>query len=243
MIISELIEVGITAANRCRKYSEHVGEYYDGQEYEEWLSLAIRFVEMNFPGDSDTKRFRELARDANGFGNDRFYSLISILKAFMKFPPIPSKVDILPLIEDICRNFNKFDINIRRRYSGRETIKINDEHDLQDAMLSILKLFINDIRPEDYVPSYAGGNSRVDFLLPEHGLIIETKMTNNALHDKQVGEQLLIDFERYKHTNGYKHLVCFVYDKEANISNPNGLINDLEKLSDEKMRMIVFISP
>ncbi|WHH58496.1 hypothetical protein [Petroclostridium sp. X23] len=243
MNISELIKMGEEAAKKCYKNSEYVGEYYSGQEYEEWLTVAIRFVELNFPGDTDTKRFREIAQTANGFGNDRFYPLIGILKAFNEYPPIPVKEDILPLIKNICMNFNKFDIKIKRRYGNRETIKINDEHDLQDAIHSILKLFVDDIRPEDYVPSYAGGNSRVDFLLPKYGLIIETKMTNNVLHDKQVGEQLIIDFERYKQTNGYNHLVCFIYDREANISNPIGLITDLEKLSNEKMRMTVFISP
>lgn len=242
MNISELIHLGQTVASKCYHNSD-VGGYYFGQEYENWLTLAIRFVEMNFPNDTDTKRFREIAENANGWGDDKFHPLIGILKAFEKFPPIPPKVDILPLIKDICMNFNKFDINIRRRYGSRETIKINDEHDLQDAILSILKMFVNDIRSEDYVPSYAGGNSRVDFLLPEYRLIIETKMTNSTLHDKQVGEQLIIDFERYKQTNGYNHLICFVYDKEANICNPNGLINDLENLSDEKMRMTVLISP
>jgi hypothetical protein len=186
---------------------------------------------------------REIAERANGDYGDKFNTLIGILKAFKEYPPIPIKVDIMPLIKDICLNFLKFDINIRRRYGYRETIKINDEYDLQDALHSILKLFINDIRPEDYVHSYAGGNSRVDFLLPEYNLIIETKMTNSALHDKQVGEQLIIDIERYKQKKNINHLACFVYDKEANISNPSGLIDDLEKLSDEKMRVSVFISP
>lgn len=244
MNISELIEQGREAANLCRKEGSYMGgRYYSGREYEDWLTLAIRFVEMNFPGETDTKRFREIAERANGNGDERYLTLMGILKAFEALPPIPLKADIIPLLEDICMNFNKFDISIRRRYSNRDTITINDEHDLQDALLSILKLFINDIRPEDYVPSYAGGNSRVDFLLPEHGLIIETKMTNSSLKDKQVGEQLIIDFERYKQTNGYDHLVCFVYDKDANIHNPIGLIKDLEKLSDAEMRISVYISP
>jgi hypothetical protein len=243
MNITELVEKGYVAAERCKVNSQYAGEYISGLEYEEWLTLAIRFVELNFPGDTDTKRFRGVAEKANGNGPESFNTMIGILKAFQEYPPVPAKVDIMPLIEDVCINFNRFDINIRRRYGNRETIKINDEHDLQDALHAILKLFINDIRPEDYVPSYAGGNSRVDFLLPEYNLVIETKMTNSSLHDKQVGEQLIIDIERYKHTNNINHLVCFVYDKDANITNPNGLINDLENLSDERMRVTLFIAP
>lgn len=241
MDISELIDIGVVAANSCRKRNDYE-EYYHGQQYEEWLSLAIRFVTTNFPEDVDSNRFRVIAENANGFGDGKFHSLIGILKALKEYPPVPPKTDIMSLLEDIFMNFIKFDINIKRRYGNRETIKINDEHDLQNALHSILKLFINDIRAEDYVPSYAGGNSRVDFLIPEHGLIIETKMTNSSLHDKQVGEQLIIDFERYKSTKGYNHLICFVYDKEANIVNPSGLSKDLEGLSDDKMRVSVYIS-
>lgn len=242
MKISELITLGETTARKSLTRSDF-GEYYSGEEYEYWLALAIRFVEANFPNDPDTKRFRDKAENANGFGNDKYHSLISILKALEKSPPVPHKTEILPIIYDICKNFNKFDINIKRRYGGRQTILIDDEHDLQDAILPILKLFVDDIRPEDYVPSYAGGNSRVDFLLPKYGLIIETKMTNKSLQDKQVGEQLIIDFERYKQNKEYNHLICFVYDKNSYISNPHGLISDLEKLSDDKMRMTVLISP
>ena len=243
MDISELIDSGLTISGRCRKNSEFSGEYYYGQEYEEWLTRAIRFTEIHFSGDIDTKRFREIAVVANGFGDEKFYPLIGILKAFKDYPPTPPKVDILPLLENICLNFNKFDVNIRRRHGNKETIKIEDEYDLQDALRSILRLFINDVRTEDYVPSYAGSNSRVDFLLPEYDIIIETKMTNSSLRDNEIGQQLTIDFNRYKQTKKCNHLICFVYDKAGNISNPSGLITDLVKLCDNDMRITVFISP
>lgn len=48
-----------------------------------------------------------------------------------------------------------------------------------------------------YVPSYAGGNSRTDFYLPQYETYIETKMTREGLRDKEVGEQLVIDIARY----------------------------------------------
>lgn len=242
MDISELIIMGEAAAKDCYKPGGGRG-YYSGEKYQEWLAIAMRYLQSNFPGDPDTERFRTIAVNANGFGDDRYHPLMAILKAFEQNPPVPPKTDIMLIISDLCNNFSKFDINIKRRHGSRPTITINDEYDVQDAMLAILKLFVDDIRPEDYVPSYAGGNSRVDFLLPQHGVIIETKMTNKHLSDKQVGEQLIIDFERYKQKGDYNHLVCFVYDKGSHITNPYGLISDLEKLSNEDMRMTVFISP
>lgn len=243
MNISELIAMGEKVAKESYKTEGYLGGYYSGEKYQSWLALAIRFVESNFPGDPDTLRFRKIAEKADGFGNEKYHPLISILKAFEQHPPVPPKTDIMSIIVKLCNNFNKFDVNIKRRHGSRPTITIKDEYDVQDAMLAILKLFVDDIRPEDYVPSYAGGNSRVDFLLPQHGVVIETKMTNRSLSDKQIGEQLIIDFERYKQQPGYNHLVCFVYDKDSHITNPHGLINDLEKLSDQNMRITVFISP
>ncbi|WP_243300481.1 PD-(D/E)XK nuclease domain-containing protein [Bacillus litorisediminis] len=242
MDISELIAMGEKVA-RENKRGYGVESYYTGEKYQNWLALAIRFVESNFPGDPDTVRFRRIAEEADGFGDERYHPLISILKAFQQNPPVPPKNDIMPIIAEICNNFNKFDVNIKRRHGNRSTITINDEYDVQDAMLAILKLFVDDIRPEDFVPSYAGSNSRVDFLLPQHGVVIETKMTNRGLSDKQIGEQLIIDVERYKQHPGCNHLVCFVYDKDSHITNPYGLIDDIEKLSDQKMRITVFISP
>lgn len=106
-----------------------------------------------------------------------------------------------------------------------------------------MKLFVDDIRPEDYVPSYAGGNSRVDFLLPEEKIVIETKLTRESLKDKKLGEELLIDIQRYKAQENCKHLICFIYDKDSYISNPHGLKKDLEKMSDDKFKVNIIISP
>lgn len=107
-------------------------------------------------------------------------------------------------------------------------------------MYAVLKLFVGDIMPENYVPSYADGNSIVDFLLPDYSLVIGTKMTNKSISDEQIGDQLIIDIARYKQL-GNKQLVCFVYDKEPFISNPHGLIEDLEGLSDQAMQVTLFL--
>lgn len=72
------------------------------------------------------------------------------------------------------------------RHGNREPLKIDDEYDVQDLLQSILRLFFDDVRAEDCVPSYAGGNL---------------------------------------------------------LSNPYGLINDLEKQSSDKLTVKVYISP
>ncbi|CAN7763641.1 hypothetical protein LJR153_007165 [Paenibacillus sp. LjRoot153] len=130
MNISELIAMGEKAARES--YVPSQGGYYTGEKYQDWLALAIRFTETQFPGDKDTLRFRDIAVRANGFGDNKFRPLISILRAFEQNPPVPPKVDIMPIIAKICNNFNRFDVNIKRRYGGRPTLTINDEYDVQD---------------------------------------------------------------------------------------------------------------
>lgn len=241
--IKEVIEMGRKAAISCRYNGIYGAYYYKGDSYVEWLSLSTRFLESNFPNDKDTRRFSELASKANGNGDRYYQPLMGILNAFEKIPVKPIKKDIFHLLHDIFTNFHRFDIAMKRRYGKRTTIEINDEHDLQDALFAILRLFTKDIQKETYVPNYAGSNSRVDFFLPEHELIIETKMASPSLQDKSIGEQLVTDFNRYKELTKAKHLVCFIYDKDSNINNPPTLIRDLEKLSDSVLTMSVFISP
>ena len=67
----------------------------------------------------------------------------------------------------------------------------------------------------------------MDFLLKEEGVVIEVKKTRQGLKDKEVGDQLIIDVERYQSHPDCKKLICFVYDPEGMIGNPEGFMNDL----------------
>ena len=44
---------------------------------------------------------------------------------------------------------------------------------------------------------------------------------------KELGDQLIIDVDRYKVHPDCKRLICFVYDVEERIGNPIGLMADL----------------
>lgn len=243
MTISELITDGYTAANECLRTSNYGGEYYFGEKYAKWLALATRFQETNYPHADDTARFSELARNANGNGCEIFHALIGILEAYEKIPSVPARQDLVPVLSHVFRNFERFDRQIAKRRDKRPTISIDDEYDVQDVLHAMLRLFSDDVRPEEYVPSYAGSNSRVDFLLPKEELIIEAKMTRKGLADKELGEQLIIDFNRYKELSKGNHMLCFVYDKAGCIQNPHGVITDLEKMSDDKLKITVIIAP
>lgn len=146
-------------------------------------------------------------------------------------------------LDNLFIRFHKIAQTLRNRYKNRPTLLISDEYDVQDLLRALLKEHFNDIRDEEYVPSYAGANSRVDFLLKNEKIVIETKMTNEKLRDKEVGGQLLIDIGRYKSHPDCKVLILFIYDRGDFINNKGGLIRDLNHMSTDGIRVYTFISP
>ncbi|KAA0180959.1 hypothetical protein FX016_13315 [Cupriavidus gilardii] len=148
--------------------------------------------------------------------------------------------DAFSLIEFVCLRFHYVARQLRSRHAGRSTLSIEDEYDAQDLFHALLKLHFDDIRAEEWTPSYAGGASRVDFLLKDEQIIVELKKTRASLSDKNIGEQLIVDVTRYRAHPDCKALICFVYDPEGRIGNPVGLERDLETMAvGLKTRVIV----
>src|ERR1051325_638719 len=148
----------------------------------------------------------------------------------------------IQLIELVCSRFHTVARQLHGRYNERSTLIIADEYDVQDLLHSLLRLFFDDIRAEEWTPSYAGGASRVDFLLKQERIVIEVKKTRPNLGAKQVGEQLIIDIARYKAHPDCKTLYCFIYDPEGRIANPQGIENDLSQ-GDDSFTVKVQITP
>jgi len=146
------------------------------------------------------------------------------------------------LLETIMDRFHLVAKQLRQRYNERETLDIKDEYDTQDLFHSLLRIYYDDIRAEEWNPSYAGGSTRSDFLLKKEQVVIEIKKTRSSLKSKQLGEQLIIDIAKYKSHPDCKTLYCFVYDPEGYINNPRGIENDLNDDSKE-MKVKVKIIP
>lgn len=143
----------------------------------------------------------------------------------------------------ILRRFHRLTKQLKRRHSQRPPYVINDEYDVQDLLRAVLFLHFDDVREEESCPSYAGGASRIDFLLKSSGILIEVKKTRDGLTDKEVGSQLIVDISRYSAHPDIKFLICFIYDPDEKIRNSSGLIGDLEKLSKENLTIFVVVSP
>jgi hypothetical protein len=146
------------------------------------------------------------------------------------------------LIENICSRFHLVARQLRLRYQERESLSVKDEYDVQDLLHAILLLYFEDIRPEEWTPSYAGKSSRMDFLLKRELVVIEAKKTRRGLGAKEVSTQLIEDIERYKSHPDCKSLYCFVYDPDGFIVNPRGVEHDLNR-DGNPFPVRVFIRP
>ena len=151
--------------------------------------------------------------------------------------------DVLTILERIFSRFHRINLQLQNRYSNRPTIQINDEYDVQNLLHSLLHLYFADIRSEVDLPQFAGKNSRIDFVLKQEKIMIEVKKTNQKLKDKQLGSQLIDDIPRYKQYQDASTLIFFIYDPDNLMSNPQGIIDDIETHSNNDFLVKVFIYP
>ena len=140
-----------------------------------------------------------------------------------------SRLDAVQTILALGERFRYVQRSLGKRPQGREPVKFDDEYDDQYLLRALLVQFFDDVRTEDYGPSHAGANSRIDFLLPDFGLAVELKHTRASMGDAKLGEQLLVDRERYEKNPEVSHLVVLVFDHEGHLRNPRGLESDLQR--------------
>lgn len=173
-------------------------------------------------------------------------SALEQLEATLELQPpqelAPEPTPPLELVEHILAKFHLVAHQLRSRHAGRPTLEVNDEYDVQDLMHGLLRIFFEDIRPEEWTPSYAGGSSRMDFLLKAERLVIEVKKSRPTLSVREIGEQLIIDIARYKAHPECDTLICFVYDPEGLVSNPRGLERDLSR-KEPQLLVKVLVAP
>jgi len=158
--------------------------------------------------------------------------------------PEPRLRDRTPseILERLANRFHTVARQLAKRHGNRPTLVIADEYDVQDLLRALLRIEFDDVRPEENAPSYAGGGTRMDFLLKNERIVVEAKCTREKLRDKEVGEELLVDIAKYKQHPDCKVLVCFVYDPLELIQNPHALEGDLSRVRDG-LPVKVFVRP
>jgi len=228
----------------------------DEQKYERWKESVEMFLSKNINTEIADKFHHVHARWPSNDWHENICGeltaknsfLISLKDNIEKTPEVWE--DILPknktnkktsnqsevktskdIVRKICLRFHIVAKQLSdRRHENRDTIIIKDEYDVQDLLHALLKIFFDDIRPEECTPSYAGKSSRMDFLIKNEKIVIEVKKTREGLKGKQIADQLFVDIERYKKSHpGCEYLLCFVYDPENLIQNPISLEKDINE--------------
>lgn len=156
--------------------------------------------------------------------------------------PVTSISRPAEVVERICKRFFLVTKQLQRRREDRQVFEINDEYDVQDLMRALLTLHFDDVRPEEWTPSFAGAASRMDFLLKQERILIEVKKTREGLSDKRLGDELIVDISRYQAHPDCETLICLIYDPESRISNPKGMESDLSGLRG-RLKVRVIVSP
>lgn len=111
-------------------------------------------------------------------------------------PAQPSNVEDLLMV--LLRGLRRAMHPLTHRRKGAQQLTFSNEYDVQDMLHALLRPWVSDIRPEEFTPSYAGSSTRMDFLLPAHGLVIELKFVRDRTHAKRIGDELIIDIEHYR---------------------------------------------
>lgn len=213
-------------------YSSIVPNFIEASKLYPWKSQVLNYLEQEIGVDSQyyisfNEQVSNQYESSVKCGIEILYNIIEDIEAGINI----GIVDKSENIDDVLlRIFNKFHTcvrELRTRYNNRDTIDVEDEYDAQDALRVLLNLYFDDIRPEEYTPSYAGSSAKVDFLLKKEKVVIEVKKTRPSLKAKELGNQLIEDIARYKSHPDCETLICFVYDPNGYISNPKGLENDL----------------
>lgn len=189
--------------------------------------------------------FRNLESPEDGFsrGMNRALHLLDSAIEHLGFQEGDRTSPPAVKLQLILKRFHVFCRQLRVRHDNRPTLDVRDEYDMQNALHALLTVVFDDVRAEDVVPMYAGGTSRIDFILKDEEIGIECKMMRKSLSEKKLGEELMIDITRYSAYPSCKTLMCFVYDPMGRIGNPKGLIRDLEALSKPELAVRVLVTP
>lgn len=162
-----------------------------------------------------------------------------------------SKITYLNLssYELVCLILNNFSNAIlkisKNRRKGHPEFLIKDEYDVQDILYTILKAIFPKLKHEEPTPSVGISFNKIDFILEDEGILIETKMLKETDKDeKKVTDELKVDIQSYYKKEKIKNLICFVYDPFKKIKDKNNLyeLNSEQTINGNKFLVKIIIN-
>ena len=119
-----------------------------------------------------------------------------------------------------------------------QSIKIENEYDLQHLLYSVLKPLCKDTRVE--VSEDTGcGTVRADIKIPSLNTIIETKCTRKNMSFKKLTEEIEADIVHYK----AEFIYFYIYDKEKIIKDREAFERTFNRKFDGKKIEVIILQP
>jgi hypothetical protein len=195
------------------------------------IPIATAFEDGEYTDEENLQRFHAMVDEASESFTDARESKEDTMDKVHR--------TALEKTERICGEFHSAAKQLRDTHSNSDSFEIENEYSVQSLLHSYLKLEFDDVRAEEYNPSYAGKQPRIDFLIEAHDIMIEVKHARPDHGKEDIREELAIDKDHYRKKD-YDQLICFIYDPDEVITNPDGFITDLEF---EEPSVTVLISP
>lgn len=150
------------------------------------------------------------------------------------------------LVCNILNNFSNAILRItKNRRKGHLEFSINDEYDVQDILYTILKAIFPKLKPEEPTPSVGISYNKIDFILEDEGILIETKMLKETDKDeRKITDELKVDIQSYYKKEKIKNLICFVYDPFKKIKDEYNLydLNNEQTINGNKFLVKIIIN-
>jgi hypothetical protein len=147
----------------------------------------------------------------------------------------------IDVLRKIARRFPEVVAELANRRAPDLALVMEDEYDVQYLFQALLRLEFEDVRPEETMPSTAGGSGRADCLLKDRKIIIEFKMTRSGYDAVRLRKELADDFVIYGTHPDCERLFAFVYDPGRKIANRSGVEADLSKPRPPIKEVVTFI--
>jgi hypothetical protein len=143
--------------------------------------------------------------------------------------PTRLKTSIYPLPLDTLEAFlRRIPLTVRQlrsRHADRPPFSIDDEHDLEDLLRSLLPLCGCEVRVESRTPLYSAVTRR-DLLVvapAAHVIAVVGKRANRFTRPAKIEEELRQDVEYYDALGGCRAVVCFILDTAGDLPRPREL--------------------
>jgi len=133
--------------------------------------------------------------------------------------PGQAKATAASILETFLRRLPLAIRQFRGRWSTRPPFCMEDEHDVEDLVRSLLPLFFDNVRLRSRTPAYAP-DTRTDFLLYQEKIALTLKRTSAGQAQSFLETQLQEDRAYYRNISDCRTLWVYVNDPQTHLQDP-----------------------